>query len=106
MKHLTLIPSANQVYIDRVNMLVDLSAMDPAIHAVQWSETYQCGEIEFVNDPYAPQDQYKPNQRIESREPYQAYVDAWQVAKQRNDAEQEELRRKIEEMANAPTATS
>ena len=100
MKHLTLIPRDNQVYVDGLCMPVDLSGMDVAIHAVQWSETHQTGEIEFENDPYAPQDRYKPNQRIASREAYEVYVDAWHAAKAKADAEAEELA-KLQETLNA-----
>jgi hypothetical protein len=108
MKHLTLIPNSNQVYFDGFGLQVDLSDMDQAIHVVQWSETNQYGEIEFVNDPYAPQDQYKPNQGITSCEPYQKYIDAWHVAKQKWDAEQEEMARRMkmmQELLNAQTPT-
>jgi hypothetical protein len=100
MKHLTLIPRSNQVYIDRECMEVDLSDMDQAIHCVQWSEAHQRGEIEFENDPYAPPDRYKLNQPIESCEPFQKYIDRWTVAKVKWDEDQ----RKLQEALNAQTS--
>lgn len=106
MKYLTLIPSEGRVYIDRVGLKVDLSDMDPAIHAVQWSETYGRGEIEFINDPYAPPDQYKPNKPIWSREPYQKYIEAWSVAKREDDRMAAEMRKQEEELRKQMEAFS
>lgn len=105
MKHLTLIPRDNQVYIDRLAMTVDLSDMDRNIHAIQWSEEHQRGEIEFENDPYAPPDQYKPNQLIESCKAYQRYVDAWHIAKEKADIEQAAFL-KLQEELNAAASKS
>lgn len=107
MKHLTLIPGDNQVYVDGECMVVDLSDMDKTIHAVQWSETFGQGEIEFVNNPFQTEG-FKPNERIKSRKPYQKYVAAWNVAKKASDAEKarlaEEMRMQRE--TNAPTSQS
>jgi len=80
MQQVTLLPSANHVYVDGVCQIVDLSGMDPSIHAVQWSVTNGTGEIEYVNDIYGPPGSYKPPQPINSIAPYQSYIDAWTAA--------------------------
>jgi hypothetical protein len=58
---------------------LDLSPLDPTVHAVQWYGEY--GEVEFravLQDgkPFHPENQY-----ITDVSPYQFAVDAWQVAK-------------------------
>jgi len=58
---------------------LDLSALDPAIHAVQWYGEY--GEVEFKtrfeNGAFV-----KPaNEAITDAAPYQFAVDAWNAAK-------------------------
>jgi hypothetical protein len=80
MKHVTILPFEGHVYVDGVSQNVELTGFDPAIRAIQWSEINQTGEIEFVNDPYAPPEKYRPNQVITSLGPYQRYVDAWNAA--------------------------
>jgi hypothetical protein len=80
MKQVTILPHESHVYVDGICQTVDLSGLDPAIHAVQWSEINQSGEIEFVNDPYGPRDRYRPNEAITSMVTYQKYVDAWNLA--------------------------
>jgi hypothetical protein len=77
MRHVTILPSESHVYIDGISRIVDLSTVDSSIHAIQWSVTNNSGEVEFVNDAYAPAAEYRPNQAIASFAPYQRYVDAW-----------------------------
>lgn len=62
---------------------LDLSALDPAIHAVQWYGEF--GEVEFKTvfqngKPHHPENQY-----ITDVSPYQFAVDAWEAAKSAQD---------------------
>jgi hypothetical protein len=58
---------------------LDLSALDPSIHAVQWYGEY--GELEFKTvfqdgKPFHPENQY-----ITDVSPYQFAVEVWRAAK-------------------------
>lgn len=68
---LTIIPIDNVVIIDGVARTIDCSAMDPAIHAVQWNEN--SGEVEFktIDGIRAP------NLMIDSLADFEPQVDAW-----------------------------
>jgi len=57
-------------YINRVARRIDLSGLDPNIHAVQWDGTR--GHIEFKDR--------SPNQNIDSITRFQTYIDRWVAA--------------------------
>lgn len=71
----TIIPSDGFVSVNNNGYSdIDLSSIDPSIHAVQWNNTE--GWIEFVNNL----DGTKPaNEFINSIELFQPALDAWQV---------------------------
>ena len=50
---------------------LDMEGVDPAIHAIQWHDSW--GEIEWVGHQ-------TPNTRITDFSPYQFLVDRWQAA--------------------------
>lgn len=60
---------------------LDLSFMDQSIHAIQWYETD--GELERKDN----RGRIISNETIISLEPYQVALDAWQVAKETQEAE-------------------
>jgi hypothetical protein len=62
----------SHVYVDRVEKLVDLTGIDPTIHAVDWNTVSNNGHVEY-NDG-------KRNELITDFSPYQQYVDAWNTA--------------------------
>src|SRR5215831_6126452 len=76
----TIVADDSAVYVGGKALTVDLSDLDPAIHAVQWCETW--GEIEYR---YAAADNLKkPNERISDISQFQVFVDRWnfEAAKQ------------------------
>jgi hypothetical protein len=84
---LTIIPHTNTVNIDGVSYSeIDLSFMDPSIHAVQWKNTE--GEIERWNPN---------NEKILANEPitditqFQPAIDAWNEKDAEFKAMQQEL---------------
>ena len=78
MKTLSIIAKDNVVVIDGIGKPVDCSALDPIIHAIQWNDEKQKGHIEFVDED--PNDgQRDPNENIDSIEPYQFLIDAWEA---------------------------
>jgi len=62
---------------------LDLSFMDPTIHAVQWYDTH--GEVEY-KDPVTGK--ITANQEITDFTPYQQVITLWQVRKEQVAAEQ------------------
>ncbi len=62
---------------------LDLSFMDPTIHAVQWYDTH--GEVEY-KDPVTGK--MTVNQEITDFTPYQQVITLWQVRKEQVAAEQ------------------
>ena len=72
----TIIPTDGYVSVDGLGYAdLDLSSVDPSIHAVQFNGA--AGWIEFVDAP----DGTKPaNQPIDSIAAFQSAIDAWNVA--------------------------
>jgi hypothetical protein len=75
---------------------LNLSAIDPAIHAVQWYGEY--GEVEFKTvfldgKPFHPENQF-----ITDVSPYQFAIDAWQAAKDAPPAPPEQPNIPVTEM--------
>lgn len=67
---------------------LNLSALDPTIHAVQWYGEY--GEVEYKT-VFAGGVITKPsNEIITDATPYQFAVDAWNIAKEAAEAQPEE----------------
>lgn len=63
----TIVVPDNLILIDGRPATADLSTLAAqGIHAVQWYDNH--GEVEFIGHE-------KPNERIESLEPFQIYVD-------------------------------
>jgi len=76
----TIIPVDGVVSVDGVGFGgIDLSSLDPSIHAVQWYDTY--GEVEY-KDVFANAETTKPqNQFITSFAEYEPVLVLWQAAK-------------------------
>ena len=71
----SIIPEDGSVVKDGVGYLaLDLSFIDPAIHAIQWYGTE--GEIEWQDE----RGLIVQNEPITSIAPFQAALDAWQAA--------------------------
>lgn len=66
----TIIADDGKVGVDGVFRTVDLSTLDPNIHAVQWDGA--AGHIEFKDR--------SPEQRIADISPFQSFIDAWTAA--------------------------
>ena len=74
-----------RVGIDALNYDgLDMSQLDPSIHAIQWYGEY--GEIEFKTKFENGQIVKPQNQIITDVTPYQWAVDAWNAAKAAEDA--------------------
>jgi hypothetical protein len=73
----TIIPTDGFVSVDGEGYgNIDLSFMASDIHALQWYETE--GELEIKD----ARGRIVENRKIDSLEPYQPALDAWQVAKE------------------------
>jgi hypothetical protein len=71
----TIIPEDGFVAVDRCGYLdLDLSFMDPAIHAVQFKNGYGFIEYKDLDDFTKP-----PNQPITSIAPFQQALDVWAI---------------------------
>ncbi len=70
MARVTIVPEDNVVLVNGVARLIDMTDIDPAIHAVQWKDTV--GEIEY-NDG-------TPNAVIDDISPFQEFIDLWTAA--------------------------
>ena len=66
----TIIANDGKVGVDGVFRAVDLSTLDPNIHAVQWDGVV--GHIEFKDR--------SPEQRIADISAFQSFIDAWTAA--------------------------
>lgn len=75
---LTLIRSDGFISIDGVGYIVDLSTIDPAIHAVQWYEDQ--GEIEYTDS----RGRIVENVNITSIDNFQHVISLWQDKKQQD----------------------
>jgi hypothetical protein len=79
----TIIPADGFVSVDGEGYSgLDLNFMDANIHALQWYETE--GELEIQDT----RGRVIENRPIDSLEPYQPALDAWQVAKDAAEAEE------------------
>jgi hypothetical protein len=73
---LTIIPSDGLVIKDGIGISgLDLSFIDPSIHALQWYSTH--GELEIKNEF----GKIVENREITSIDHYQQAIDAWEAAK-------------------------
>jgi len=78
----TIIPADGFVSINDANFSnLNLSLIDPTIHAVQWYDTY--GEVEIKD---AETNRIVENRQITSIDEFQPAIDAWQVAKDEYEA--------------------
>lgn len=75
----TIIADDSHVYVEEQALVVDLTGLDPEIHAVQWYGTV--GEVEYRHDHIA--NVRKPNERITDFAPYQVFVDQWMIEAQK-----------------------
>ena len=72
----TIIPSDDYVSVDGKGFnKLDLSFISANVHAIQWFDTE--GEVEIKDS----RGRITQNQPIDSIAPYQAAIDAWQLAK-------------------------
>ena len=82
---LVIVADDARVGIDAMNYDdLDMSQLDPSIHAIQWYGEY--GEIEFKRKFENGQIVKPQNQIITDVTPYQWAVDAWNAAKAAEDA--------------------
>ena len=73
----TIIPADGSVSVNGVGFgELDLSFIDPSVHAVQWYETH--GEVE-IKDPVTGR--MVANEVITSIDGFQAAIDVWRAAK-------------------------
>lgn len=71
----TIIPQDGKVVIDGKSYDgINLSSIDPNIHAIQWYDTY--GEIEILDS----RGNHAENQEITSFDNYLFVVDLWKIA--------------------------
>jgi hypothetical protein len=77
MNRITIIQADNHVGIDGDFREVDLSSLDPQIHAIQFSLLKGFGEIEWDENTDGTR---PPNQRITDLSPYQWAIDLWLAA--------------------------
>lgn len=73
---ITIIPSDEIVIIDRVGRRINMSGIDPQIHAVQFDTVKGSGEVEFKLDL----DPRPNNERITDIIPFQVFLDRWTAA--------------------------
>lgn len=73
----TIIADDKTIYVDGQPVPIDLSSLDPEIHAIQWNGS--SGEIEYRSTvcPHCNSVSRKPNATITDISPYQPYVDMW-----------------------------
>ena len=81
---------------------VDLSMLNPEIHAIQWHGEY--GEIEFKTKAEDGNLVKPANERLTSIEPYLFLLPAWEVAKVNFEAEQAAAVQKMRDDAVAAAA--
>lgn len=83
----TIIRDDNAVMVDGERHTVDCSALPADFHALQWDGTG--GEVEYgmTRCDHCGARQKKGNAIISDLSPYHTYVDAWNVAKAKADAE-------------------
>ena len=67
-----IIADADKVNVDGVARFVDLSALDPNIHAVQWDSATSTGHVEYKDR--------SPETALTDISDYQSFIDAWTAA--------------------------
>lgn len=82
MQRLTIVADDSLVIVDGVGLKVDLTGLDPQIHAVQWKGTK--GDVEWKE--YDEDGNRHPNATITDVTPYQVFIDRWTAAKAAYDA--------------------
>jgi hypothetical protein len=82
---LVIIADDTRIGIDSLNYDdLDMSQLDPTIHAVQWNGEY--GEVEYKSKFENGQMVKPQNQIITSIAPYQWAIDVWNAAKAAEEA--------------------
>ena len=92
----------NLVIVDGVAMTVDCSSLPANVHAVWFDEAKGKGEVEFVNEPGSFN--AKMPERVHGRGPYQAFLNAWEAAKIRIEAEEAQRKKEMDEALAAGKA--
>ena len=69
----TIVPSDGTVLVDGVARQIDMTGIDPAIHAVQWNGAAG-GEIEYTRADG------RRNEQITDISPFQGFIDRWTAA--------------------------
>jgi hypothetical protein len=72
----TIVSCGSKVLVDGLVRTIDMTGIDPQIHAIQWHDTL--GEIEFVYDFFT--NSQRPNVRFTDLSPYQVFIDRWTAA--------------------------
>lgn len=67
MARIIIVPDDSTVIVDGAARTIDMTGIDPTIHAVQWFDV--AGEIEY-NDG-------KPHEQIDDITPFQSFIDLW-----------------------------
>jgi hypothetical protein len=75
----TIIPIESRVNVEGYSETIDCSAVDEEIHVIQWYGNF--GEVEYETD--VETGKRKPNERIDSFEPYQSLLAAWEIEAQK-----------------------
>lgn len=102
---LTIVAEDRVISIDGVSFSdLDISALNPSIHAVQWYGEY--GEVEYKSKVENNQIVKPQNQLIQDFSEFQWAVDAWNVAKQEYDKMLVEQIPAVEAGGDAPTNDS
>lgn len=82
MQTLTIVSNDSLVIVDGIALKVDLSGIDPLIHAVQWKNDK--GHVEWKEHDLDGNRQH--DTKIIDVTPYQVFVDRWTVVKTARDA--------------------
>jgi len=72
MSRITIVPDDGNVLVDGEAREIDMTGIDPAIHAVQWFDT--AGEIEYTEADG------RRNEQITDISPFQSFIDLWAAA--------------------------
>ncbi len=75
MRKITIVKSDSKVTVDGVSRKVDLSTLDPNIHAIEWDIQAKRGNIEYVSPPRT-----KQLKSSNDFSPYKPYVVMWDAA--------------------------
>jgi hypothetical protein len=98
---ITIIPEDGRVSINGVGYNgLDLSAIDPSVHAVQWYDTE--GEVEIKD----ARGRMVENRVIDSFDEFAFVIPLWEAAKAADELLKTELAAKMEAQANVTAQTS